>query len=291
MDSARTRTAARILRLLPRERITRVLGHLTDARVPPALLNPVLKLYSRAYKVDLDEAVLPEQGFNTFNEFFTRRLRDGLRPIDPDPRTLVSPADGRLDDAGRIEPDQSFLVKGQRYDATSLLGSAEDAAAYAGGAYAIVYLSPRDYHRVHSPVDGTITRVRHIPGTLFPVNAFGVKHVPLLFARNERVVILLETREFGTVAAVMVGAMIVGRISLAFDAPTRPVLGGPVAERYYDSGSVPRIARGDELGAFQLGSTVVLLIPPPAAGRHEFRPELVGTHVRVGQAITRRSDG
>src|SRR4051812_43460686 len=181
MDSATSRTAARIMRILPRERISRALGHLTEARVPQALLNPVLALYTRAYNVDLAEAELPEAGFASFNEFFTRRLRDGLRPIDPDPDTLVSPADGQLDDAGPIDGARSFVVKGQPYSAADLLGSESDAAVFAGGEYAIVYLSPRDYHRVHTPVDGVVERVRHIPGTLYPVNKFGVKHVPLLF--------------------------------------------------------------------------------------------------------------
>jgi phosphatidylserine decarboxylase len=291
MDSATARTAARILRLLPRERITRALGHLTDARVPPALLNPVLKIYTRAYNVDLSEAVEPAEGYASFNEFFTRRLRDGLRPVDPDPDVVVSPADGRLDDAGEIDEGRTFVVKGQRYDAAELLGNTEDAARYAGGCYLVVYLSPRDYHRVHSPVEGVVRRVRHIPGTLFPVNEFGVKHVPLLFAKNERVVVFVETEPFGNVAVVMVGAMIVGRITLTFEGPARPPLNGPVVERWYEPGQVPVLNRGDELGAFRLGSTVVLLLPPPPRGTYTISPGVVGTHVRVGQAIVRRSDG
>lgn len=291
MDSATARTAARILHLLPRERITRALGHLTDARVPPALLNPVLKIYTRAYNVDLSEAVEPAEGYASFNEFFTRRLRDGLRPVDPDPDVVVSPADGRLDDAGEIDEGRTFVVKGQRYDAAELLGNTEDAARYAGGCYLVVYLSPRDYHRVHSPVEGVVRRVRHIPGTLFPVNEFGVKHVPLLFAKNERVVVFVETEPFGNVAVVMVGAMIVGRITLTFEGPARPPLNGPVVERWYEPGQVPVLNRGDELGAFRLGSTVVLLLPPPPRGTYTISPGVVGTHVRVGQAIVRRSDG
>jgi phosphatidylserine decarboxylase len=291
MDSATARTAARILRLIPRERITRALGHLTDARVPQAVLNPVLKIYSRAYNVDMSEAVEPAEGFATFNEFFTRRLRDGLRPIDPDPDVIISPSDGRLDDAGDIDEGRTFVVKGQRYDAAELLGSASDAEQYAGGRYVVVYLSPRDYHRVHSPADGRIHKVRHLPGTLFPVNEFGVKHVPLLFAKNERVAMFLETEQYGSIAVVMVGAMVVGRITLSFDGPPRPSLNGPVVERWYDEETLPAIRKGDELGAFQLGSTVVLLLPPPRRGRDSIAPGVVGTHVRLGQAIVRRSEG
>jgi phosphatidylserine decarboxylase len=291
MDSARTRTAARILRLIPRERLTRALGRLTDARVPLPILQRVLDIYTRRYEVDLAEAVLPAEGFRTFNEFFTRRLRDGLRPIDADPNAVVSPADGRFDDAGVIDAGRQFVVKGQPYNTATLLGSEADAASFAGGAFAVVYLSPRDYHRVHSPVAGTITHVRHIPGTLFPVNAFGVRHVPLLFARNERVAILVRTEAFGMVAVVMVGAMIVGKINLAFDGPPRPAHGGTVAERVYVPGELPELATGDELGAFELGSTVVLLVERPPPGEHPFLPELVGHAVRVGQAIMRRSRG
>ena len=290
MDRAKARTAAQILRMLPRERITRALGHLTDARVPAALLNPVLEIYTRAYNVDLSEAVIPEEGFGTFNEFFTRRLRDGRRPVDPDPSVLISPADGRLDDAGPIDPSRTFVVKGQRYDANELLGNADDAAVFGGGTYAIVYLSPRDYHRVHTPIDAEITHVRHIPGTLFPVNDFGVRHVPLLFARNERVVIMLRSKAFGSIAMVMVGAMIVGKITLTFDGPARPAFGGVAIERWYDESSRPKVARGDEIGAFLLGSTVVLLMERPAQGAYDLVPGAVGSHVRFGQAIARRSN-
>jgi phosphatidylserine decarboxylase len=291
MDSARTRTAARILRFIPRERITRALGHLTEAQLPAAILNPVLRIYTRAYRVDMGEAVTPTEGFGSFNEFFTRRLREGLRPIDADPDAIVSPADGRLDDLGAIDANRAFVVKGQEYTCAELLGSHEDAEAFADGSFAVVYLSPRDYHRVHAPVGGVVRKARHIPGTLFPVNAVGVRHVPLLFARNERVVTLVETEAFGRIAVVMVGAMIVGKISLAFEAPTRPVLGGTAIERFYDGDGVPALAKGAELGAFLLGSTVVILLQRPPRGRYEFPGDVVGTQVRVGQSIARRSDG
>jgi phosphatidylserine decarboxylase len=277
--------------MLPRERITRALGHLTEARVPRALLTPVLGVYTRAYNVDMSEAIVPDEGFGSFNEFFTRKLRDGLRPLDPDPGMLISPADGRLDDGGPVDPLRTFVVKGQRYAAAELLGSTDDAARFAGGTYAIVYLSPRDYHRVHSPIDAEITHVRHIPGTLFPVNEFGVKHVPHLLARNERVVIMLRSPTVGRIAMVMVGAMIVGKISLTFEGPARPPFGGTVVERWYDATSMPRVAKGDEVGAFLLGSTVVMLMERSGEAAYHLEPGVVGTHVRFGQAIARRSNG
>lgn len=278
------RTAARILRTLPRERITRLVGRVAERPVPSAVLDRFLSLYVRAYDVDLSEAVVPPGGFASFNDFFTRRLLEGRRAIDRDPDAVISPADGRLDDEGPVDAAARFLLKGQTYDAAELLGSADEARAFEGGRYAVVYLSPRDYHRVHSPVDGVVRTVRHMPGSLYPVNAIGVEHVPLLFARNERVVVHLDTERFGPVAVVFVGAFIVGKITLAFDGPPRPDHGASPTERRYDA-DAPRLARGDELGAFLLGSTVVLLLPPGPWRDDRRAPS---GPVRVGQAIAWR---
>jgi phosphatidylserine decarboxylase len=228
MVPLRSRAAASLLHLLPRGRITRALGRFTEARIPLPLLRPVLAIYSRAYDVALDEAVVPSGGFRSFNEFFTRQLREGIHRVDADPATVVSPADGRLDDAGPVTSDRRFTVKGQEYDAATLLDDVDAARAYEGGHYFIVYLSPRDYHRVHSPVAGRVREVRHIPGDLFPVNAMGVRTVPGLFARNERVVVHVDTA-LGPAAVVFVGAFVVGKITLTIDAPPRPELGGRAA--------------------------------------------------------------
>jgi phosphatidylserine decarboxylase len=280
-----SRTAARILEVLPRERITRLVGRVAEQPVPRAVLAPVLSAYVKAFRVDLHEAQIPARGFASFNDFFTRKLRDGIHTVDADPTAIVSPADGRLDDSGPLDAESRFTIKGRDYDATELLGSATDAARYHGGRYAIVYLSPRDYHRVHSPVDGVVRSVRHMPGTLYPVNAIGVEHVPRLFARNERVVVHVETERFGDVAVVFVGAFIVGRITLTIDAPPRPPHGGEPAERHYDPSVAPRLARGDELGAFLLGSTVVMLFQKPPKG--DWRSDLAAPFgpVRMGQSI------
>jgi phosphatidylserine decarboxylase len=274
--------------MLPRERITRAIGRLTEAHVPRPVLEPVLSVYSRAYRVDLGEAVVPDGGFRSFNEFFTRRLRDGARPIDQDPDVLVSPSDGRFDDAGPVDEQRRFFIKGREYDAATLLASSEDARAFVGGQFGIVYLSPRDYHRVHTPDALEVDFVRHVPGVLYPVNDFGVRHVPGLFAKNERVVVLGRSPRFGRVAVVFVGAMIVGRIDLTIDGPARPPIGGPVAERSYEAGR-PTLARGDELGAFLLGSTVVLLIErAPNGSEDRWSSDRVGAAVRMGEAILRR---
>jgi phosphatidylserine decarboxylase len=288
MQSPTERAAARLLHLLPRERITRALGRLTEARIPRPVLEPVLSVYARAYRVDLDEAIVPSEGFQSFNEFFTRRLREGARPIDQDPDVLVSPADGRLDDAGAIDLERRFQIKGRDYNVSSLLASEQDASAFVGGQFGIVYLSPRDYHRVHSPVALEVDRVRHIPGALYPVNDFGVRHVPGLFAKNERVVVLGRSPRFGRVAVVFVGAMIVGRIDLRIPAPVRPPIGGPIAEREF--GALPTsVERGDELGAFLLGSTVVVLVERAHDGAEDvWAADRFGTAVRMGEAILRR---
>ena len=286
MAPLRSRAAASLLHLLPRGRITRALGHLTEARVPLPLLRPALALYSRAYRVALDEAVVPVGGFRSFNEFFTRQLRAGIHAIDTDPTTVVSPADGRLDDAGPIAADQRFTVKGQTYDAAALLDDADAARAYEGGHYFIVYLSPRDYHRVHSPVAGRVREVRHVPGDLFPVNEMGVRTVPGLFARNERVVVHVETA-LGPAAVVFVGAFVVGKITLTIDAPPRPALGGRAAVRAFAGDARPTLDKGEELGAFQLGSTVVVLLGPAARGRWASVRDSEATPVRVGDGVAR----
>lgn len=284
------RTAARLLHLLPRERITRALGKLTEAAVPRPVLNSVLKAYTKAYRVDLSQAIIPEGGFRTFNQFFTRQLRDGLRPISDDPTALVSPADGRFDDAGTVNDSTEFFIKGNQYSARELLGDDSDAAVFRGGSFSIVYLSPRDYHRVHSPVEMQVTHVRHIPGVLFPVNNFGVKHVPNLFARNERVVVMGDSKVFGRVAVVFVGAMIVGRIDLVIPAPARPAIGGPMVTQNFAADEQPRLARGAELGAFLLGSTVVVFVEKPHATTavDEWSTEKLGTPVQMGQLILQR---
>ena len=162
MTAATTRTAAQILRVLPRERITRLLGHLGAARLPQPVLRPFLSAYQRAYRVDMHEAVVPDGGFQSFNEFFTRRVRDGVHRVDAREAVVVSPADGRLDDHGPIDDARRFVVKGNDYNAAELLGDEAEAADFAGGHFAVVYLSPWDYHRVHSPVAGRVRRVRPV---------------------------------------------------------------------------------------------------------------------------------
>lgn len=253
-----TYAAAQLLRVLPRARITRAVGRLVDAELPPAISSAVVGLYVRAYRVDLDEAEPQPGGFASFDAFFTRALREGARPEHEEVDAFVSPADGRIEAIGPVEPGGRILVKGKPYTCADLVGDPHDARRYDGGQFAVVYLSPRDYHRVHSPVAGVIHTVRSMAGDYFPVNAIGERHIRGLFARNRRVAIPIDTEAHGRVTVVMVSAMIVGRVSVTgIDARDVPI-GVHAMEPSL------RVRRGDEIGIFRLGSTAVVFVEPGA---------------------------
>jgi phosphatidylserine decarboxylase len=263
------------------------MGQLARVEAPDPILAALMRVYCRAYGVDLSECEIPRGGFTSFDAFFTRRLKPGARVIDMDPNTIVSPADGRVDDWGVIEPGAVFRVKGKTYDVAELLGDQAAGAEMVGGLFAVVYLSPRDYHRVHAPVTGRVTAVRHVPGTLFPVNAIGVAHVPKLLARNERVVVHQRSPEHGHVVSVLVGAVGVGRISLSFDDSVITNDGRASGLRVYGD-DPPALERGEELGVFHLGSTVVLLV---AKGAERSFVPAPGDHVRMGRPLLRAAPG
>jgi phosphatidylserine decarboxylase len=263
--------------------LSRLAGWLADRPLPPLLLVPVIRAYSRVYGVDLGEAALPPEAFPSFNAFFTRGLREGARPVDQGEDTVVAPSDSRLSMLGRVPADRRLeQIKGQTYPLEALLGSAEDAEVFQGGLCATLYLSPGMYHRVHSPVGGRLLGWRYQPGRLFPVNPPAVRSVPGLFARNERVAVFLQGEGTGPVALVLVGAANVGRITLRFaDLVTNT--GAPAGR-----GEPPEpvtVGRGEELGAFNLGSTVVLLVADPALAPVGPPP---GSLVRMGEALWRR---
>jgi phosphatidylserine decarboxylase len=263
--------------------LSRLTGRIADLRVPRLLLAPAIRAYARGFGVDLSEAELPPEGYPSFNAFFTRRLRTGVRPIAVAGDAVVSPSDSHLSSIGRVPADGRLeQVKGETYAVEALLGSSEDAARFRDGQHATLYLSPAMYHRVHSPVDGEIVSWRYQAGRLFPVNAMGARAVPGLFTRNERVSVRIETPSHGAVAVVLVGAANVGRISLAFtDLVTNR---GHAAGTFHPPAPIP-IRRGDELGVFNLGSTVVLLIADPALAP----AAQAGSLVRMGQPLWRRA--
>jgi phosphatidylserine decarboxylase len=284
--SAVTYATAQILRVLPRQRIGQAIGRLADSPWPAPVGRAVVGLYSRVYDIALDEYVegRAEGGWSSFDAFFTRKLRDGSRAIDRDSRNVLSPADGRIESMARIEEGGSFLVKGRRYSVDELVGDAGHAKRLLGGVGFVVYLSPRDYHRVHSPVAGQIRRIRSMPGDYFPVNAIGLRHVDNLFCRNRRVAIEIEADGgLGRVTVVMVVAMIVGRIT-TIGSDARDV---PFGVHTFDPPL--RIARGEELGVFHLGSTAVVLVEPSVA-RGEGKWLVAEGPVRYGQALFRLAD-
>jgi phosphatidylserine decarboxylase len=279
--SAVTYATAQILRVLPRARIGRAIGQLADRRWSGPVGRAVVGLYARMYDVSLDEC---EQngGWASFDEFFTRELREGAREVDADPTAIVSPADGNIGSMGPIEADGTFVVKGRPYSVAELVGDEQEAARFLGGQGCVVYLSPRDYHRVHAPVGGTIRRIRSMPGDYYPVNAIGMRHVANLFCRNRRVAIEIDgDAQRGRTTVVMVVAMIVGRITTV-GIEARDV---PLGDHVFDPRL--RVARGDEVGIFHLGSTAVLLAEP-RRGRHWVVKE---GPVRYGQALLRGGGG
>ena len=279
--SAVTYATAQILRVLPRARIGRAIGQLADRRWSGAVGRAVVGLYTRMYDVSLDECV-QNGGWANFDEFFTRELRDGAREVDADPTAIVSPADGRIESMGPIEADGTFLVKGRPYSVAELVGDEQEAARFLGGQGCVVYLSPRDYHRVHAPVGGTIRRIRSMPGDYYPVNAIGMRHVANLFCRNRRVAIEIDAdARRGRTTVVMVVAMIVGRITTV-GIEARDV---PLGDHVFDPPL--RVARGDEIGIFHLGSTAVLLAEP-RRGRDWVVKE---GPVRYGEALLRGGGG
>ena len=274
--------AAHAVRALPRKRLSRALGRLTSARAPQPVVDAAIAAFVRIYDVDLSEVDMPADVFRTFDEFFTRRLRPGSRIVDPDPGALVSPADGRLEDLGEITLDGTLSVKGRPYTAADLLGDPGAAAAYEGGRYFIVYLSPRDYHRVHAPTCGDVQCVRYVPGTLYPVNRIGTEHLSQVFARNERLAIVQEGAVHGAVTTIMVGAIGVGRIGLSFDDVQTNRGDAPGLRSYADS-PIPR-DRGEELGVFHMGSTAIVMTPK------ECKLDLLaepGAAIRMGEVMAK----
>jgi phosphatidylserine decarboxylase len=269
--------------LVPQHLLSRLIGKLAASEVP-WIKNPFINWFRQRYGVDMSEALDPEPAhYASFNAFFTRALRPGVRPIDIAPNAVVSPADGVISQLGAIEGDRIFQAKGQHYSARELLGGdAELATLFADGDFATIYLSPRDYHRVHMPVEGKLLRTIYVPGDLFSVNQTTAANVPRLFARNERLVCLFDT-PFGPMASVMVGAMIVAGIDTVWSGQEAP-LRRQVRTAYFDRTPVAvALDKGAEMGRFKLGSTVVLLF---AKGRMRWRDDLAADlPLRMGERI------
>ncbi len=265
--------------------LSRMTGRLCDLRLPAPVLVPVIRAYARTFGVDLSEAARPPESYASFNAFFTRALAEGRRPVVREAGAVASPCDAQVRTIGPIPTDGRLeQVKGLSYAIEALLGSREEAERLrsGGGVQATLYLSPAMYHRVHSPVDGEIRAWRYVPGRLFPVNGPGVRSIPGLFTRNERVCLFCDTPAHGPVAVVLVGAANVGRVTLAFtDLVTNRGMSGGLVQ----AAAPVAVSRGDEIGVFNLGSTVVVLLADPSL-RALVEP---GELVRMGQPLWRRS--
>ncbi|WP_242343956.1 archaetidylserine decarboxylase [Anaeromyxobacter terrae] len=269
------------LKLLPKNAVSRLAGAVTRWNAPAPVRLAAMRAFAARYGIDLTEC--PDlEVYRTFGEFFARPLRPGLRPIAPGDAVVVSPVDGAVSEAGTSTGGRLVQAKGIDYSVGALVADEALAERLQGGAYTTIYLSPRDYHRIHFPLGGRITGWRYVPGQLWPVNPASVRSVPGLFTVNERLVTILET-PLGACAVVAVGATVVGRVRAYYD-PTVPVTNLPAATAAArDYASPLPVEKGGELGAFEMGSTVILLFEP---GRVRLDARLVaGARVRVGEPI------
>ena len=267
----------------PQLAVSRLAGRLADSESTPALKNRVIKWFIGRYGVNMSEAAEPDfTAYPTFNAFFTRALKSGVRTIDPDPSTLVSPVDGAISQIGQISTDRVFQAKGQSFSLTELLGGDDKRAEpFREGEFSTIYLSPKDYHRIHMPMAGTLKEMVYVPGKLFSVNPVTAENVPNLFARNERVACLFDT-EAGPMAMVLVGAMIVGSVETTWAGVVAPN-SGKVTQWQYSGDDAVQFEKGQEMGRFRLGSTVVLVMP---RGAVKWQPNQVAEKtVQLGEAF------
>jgi phosphatidylserine decarboxylase len=251
----------------------------------PAISQRLIDTVVAKFGVDLSEAAEPDpRAYPTFNAFFTRALKPGARTPDPDPRALLMPADGRISQCGKIEDGCIFQAKGQSFTAAELLGDEAAAASFANGLFATVYLSPRDYHRVHMPWTGTLRETVHVPGRLFSVGPDAVRSVPRLFARNERLACHFDT-DFGPMCVMMVGALLVSGVETVWGGVEIPPYGGPVTTKDYRGRGIV-LERFAEMARFNYGSTAIVLLPPGVA---ELAPQLTAEMpVKLGQRLATR---
>jgi phosphatidylserine decarboxylase len=271
-------------RVLPKHLLTSLIFHLAGIQTR-SIKDFLIRRFVSIYKVDVEEAALPvPDGYPSFNDFFTRQLADGARPIDSGALAIISPVDGTVSAAGNIDSDMLLQAKGMHYSLSDLLlTDMADVDQFSNGSFATLYLAPHDYHRVHCPLSADLVTARYVPGALYSVNEFTVSLLPNLFTRNERLIFHFNS-DAGPFILIFVGALHVGSISTPWTGQVRPRRRGVVQEIDILKRGYPRnMDKGDLLGWFNMGSTVIILLPP---GSGEFSSELgPGTNVRMGQAI------
>jgi len=265
--------------ILPRNSFNRLCGLFADAQLPRFLLILLIRLFSWKYGVKLNEASKQISEYRNFNEFFTRRLLPDARPLDSNKEAVISPVDGILGESGVINNEVMIQAKGLEYRLVDLLKDSEKSKYYDGGIFINIYLAPYNYHRIHSMVSGEIRGFCYIPGDLWTVSPLGVHHVPKLFARNERLITYFETSK-GECALVKIGATVVGRIRVVYHDITSNRPGATFQKNIL---APPlKVERGDEVGLFELGSTVICLFPP---GQIELNELKIDQEILLGQAI------
>lgn len=267
--------------ILPKQAITVFAGKVANARAGK-LTTAIIRWFINRYGVNMQEAANPDiSSYKTFNDFFTRALRDGVRPFTQ--ADFICPVDGAISQFGHIQFDQIFQAKGHHYSALALLGGDKDLVEkFTDGSFATLYLSPKDYHRIHMPCDGQLKRMIYVPGSLFSVNPATAQGIPYLFARNERVICEFESGS-GTFALVLVGATIVGSIATVWHGIVNPPRTKGIRVWEYAPELGIALKKGDEMGRFLLGSTVVLLFPKDTL---QFNPEWAPAHaVQLGQMM------
>ncbi len=270
--------------LLPHHLLSRLIGFAAECRAV-WFKDRLIGWFAKQYQVNMAEAQVEElTAYEHFNAFFTRALKDGARPLDETPGAILCPADGAVSQLGPIEQGRCFQAKGHSFSVQELLGGdAERAAPFMGGDFATVYLSPKDYHRVHMPLAGTLKEMVYVPGRLFSVNQTTAENVPELFARNERVVCLFDT-ERGPMAVVLVGAMIVASVETVWAGLVTPPKRELKTTRYDEAARAAiELSKGGELGRFKLGSTAIVLFGPQQVQWAE--GVVAGSPVRMGQAL------
>ena len=269
--------------LIPKQALTMLAGRVAGAR-GGALTTKLISWFAGRYGVNMGEAANPDlTSYATFNEFFTRALKDGARPLAK--ADLICPVDGSISQFGAMQGDQIFQAKGHQYSSTALVGGdATLAAQFDGGSFATLYLSPKDYHRIHMPCDGRLTRMVYVPGKLFSVNPTTARGVPGLFARNERVVCVFESVH-GPFVLVLVGATIVGSMATVWHGVVNPPRSAEIREWNYDDQKF-ELKQGQEMGRFLLGSTVVMLFPK---GPLKFNSEWTAARaIQLGEEMAQR---
>jgi phosphatidylserine decarboxylase len=278
-----------VVKHLPAGVLSRAWGFLVRRRRPRTVVDAAKRAFANAVGIELGEAAAPMDAYESLESMFVRRLRPGARRTDPAADAVVSPVDARTGACGTVEGGTLFQVKGRAYSLARLLDDEREAVRYEGGPYATLYLAPKDYHRIHSPLDGEVREARVVPGTLMPVFQESLERIDELFARNERLITYLDTRDAGRMAVVKVGATLVGRIGVAYDPSARTNQRGarPHTRRYDPPHPMPK---GAELGVFELGSTVVLVAERGRLGFELLTPgEAVRVGARIGTILTRRA--